>query len=511
MYEETNLGPELDLTISLSDSDIDEILGIEHADIENLQDGYIDDAVDDFVEGSDRIPVKKKGLFSEIFKKSIKRRKPLDSVSEEDYPDEGILVDILAAEDPISLSEFNDILSNVFPDAEFEEEQIRMIEKALREYGIVLDEAENREKSAASSTNSPERPYFDFEGQDDPKIDKPSENPDMSQIEGSFFSNPEIQEDFDDYFRLTPDTKGQDISFLSYDKDQEVNNQEQKEDDRTEKLSMDDIEMVYPTREAKITVIDSDKSCFNSITDPVVNNATLDGNKETDIINKKIFDQINVISQGISADNYDKDSTPDGFIGSYVTDRDTVTGNGFVPVTFNDPELHRYYASVPEEVTALKYMEAAMDGQRASEKKEASEKEPDTPGIEEGVYVRNNDSFKTVDYSSARADVSFGDAGIPEKTVMDGSAPKTQTCAASLRRRDADRVADFKVNSGYEEYSENIGRIVCGNINHTTTDIESEVTKGARDLQSSELVWWARTILAPIGASSVRDSITADG
>ncbi len=487
----------LDLDWSLSNADIDEILGREHTEVEGLTDSYIDEAVDEFVENNDNIPSKRKGLFSEIFKKDIKKRKCLSSQPEEEIEDNSsYYIDmLLSGEEIISPSEFNDIMSDVFPDTYIDEEQVRMTESYLKEYGIMLEEQENAENGRFLHENTSEGPDSAIYRQDDTIIERHPENLEMGQIQGAFFSGSEKTEDLDEFFKSETVSDAPQPSFLPEDEQTDnithTDDQAQEITTGSKKLSFEDIEMVFPSEESRISTVERDSSYFNSITDPQVNNTTLDNNKENDTTNKKIFDQISAVSQ---------------------------TGSEEIPypMTFYDPEIRKYY--IPESGPSVlsKDMETILNGQRVSTSQKEDHNEPlEESTTEEGIYEKHGDSFRVVDFSSAAVDKTYGE-NTPIDKAVSGNAPGQSTTESQREReysqiRYTTNVASFRVNHGYEEYSETIGRLVSDNINNTTTDIESEVTKGARDFRNSETVWWIRTLLAPVGASSVRDSINAEG
>ena len=145
--EETDI-LELDLDWSLTETDIDEILGKERNDTAGLAEGFIDEQVDEFVEKNDSIPPKKKGLFADLFKKDIKKQKAAviipNKVEETgtaalpdiDYKaDDYNLAEMLVLEEEyINIEEFNAISSTVFPDTAFTREQIAEYEHQFREF-----------------------------------------------------------------------------------------------------------------------------------------------------------------------------------------------------------------------------------------------------------------------------------------------------------------------------------------------------------------------------------------
>ena len=498
----------LDLDFSLTEADIDEILGREHTDNDALSESFIDEAVDEFVENNDSIPAKKKGIFSDVFKKDIKRKRIPRVVNDEQTSDQAedfLLDDLLLGEDPTSLSEFNEIISEIFPDASMDEEQIRMIEEYLREYGIMLEQAQNAENTHFFHKNAPEGSNSELSYTDDSIIEGQSENPEMGQNIESFFSESEETVNFDYFFNEPPTSDEIQISFLPP-KDENAEELYVSKPDHIipngqDRLSFDDIEMVYPTDEAKMTVIERDMSCFSSITDPSVNNSTLESITETDQLNKKIFDQINAVSLTCNdnSDSISNTSQPPSMQGL---------------TTFYDPDLHKYY--VPANGSPAGHdMDAVMNGQRLSASQTVETPKEEGEKREEGIYEKHSDAFKAVDFSEASVDRSFDGEPSKEKDGRDNN--ETSALAGITDQTDVSRsrqavsVASFKVNHGYEEYSETIGRLVSKNITNTTTEIESEVSKGAKDFQNSEVVWWVKTILAPVGASSVRGAIQADG
>lgn len=117
--ELTLLEDTFDETWSLSDKDIDEILGIEHGG-EDLNASMIDEAVDAFIDSNGQVPEKRKNLFKELFKREIKKKKlPKD---EETGAEDDFNLSVLLYTYDTDPIEFNTVISGMFEDAVLSED-----------------------------------------------------------------------------------------------------------------------------------------------------------------------------------------------------------------------------------------------------------------------------------------------------------------------------------------------------------------------------------------------------